>query len=44
MPNPAVKTFDPKMVVITWGVIAISGYAEGSFVRVNRSGDAFAKS
>lgn len=44
MPNPAVKTFDPKMVVMTWGVIPISGYAEGTFVRVKRSGDAFAKS
>ena len=43
MPNPAVKTFDPKMVVMTWGVIPISGYAEGTFVRVKRSGDAFAK-
>lgn len=44
MPNPAVKTFDPKMVVMTFGVIPISGYAEGTFVRVKRSGDAFAKS
>ena len=43
MPNPAVKTFDPKMVVMTWGVIPISGYAEGTFVRVKRSGDAFGK-
>lgn len=43
-PNPAVKTFDPKMVVITFGAIPISGYAEGTFVSVSRSGDAFAKS
>lgn len=43
IPNIGVKTFDPKMVVITWGVIPISGYAEGTFVRVNRSGDAFTK-
>jgi hypothetical protein len=44
LPNPAVKTYDPKEVVITFGSIPISGYAEGTFVRVNRSGDAFAKS
>lgn len=43
-PNLAVKTYDPKMIVITFGTIPISGYAEGTFVRVNRSGDAFAKS
>ena len=43
-PNLAVKTYDPKMIVITFGVIPISGYAEGTFVRVNRSGDAFSKS
>ena len=42
-PNVTVKTFDPKMVVITFGSIPISGYAEGTFVSVNRSGDAFAK-
>lgn len=43
IPDIGVKTFDPKMVVITWGVIPISGYAEGTFVHVNRSGDAFTK-
>ena len=43
MPNPVVKTFDPKMVVMTFGVIPISGYADGTFVRVKRSGDAFTK-
>src|SRR5574344_200375 len=44
IPSVGVKTFDPKMVVITFGNITLSGYAEGTFVRVNRSGDAFAKS
>lgn len=39
-----VRTFDPKMVVITFGTTPISGYAEGTFVRVKRSGDAFTKS
>ena len=36
-PDLTVKTYDPKMVVITFGVIPISGYAEGTFVSVNRS-------
>lgn len=44
IPNVGVKTFDPKMVVITFGVIPISGYAEGTFVSVVPSGDAFGKS
>ena len=43
-PDLTVKTYDPKMVVITFGVIPISGYAEGTYVSVNRSGDAFEKS
>lgn len=44
MANLGVRTFDPKMVVITFGIVPISGYAEGTFVNVNRSGDAFTKS
>ena len=44
MANLSVKTYDPKMIVITFGAVPISGYAEGTFVRVNRSGDAFSKS
>lgn len=44
MANLPVRTFDPKLVVITFGALSISGYAEGTFVSVNRSGDAFAKS
>jgi len=44
MANLSVKTYDPKMIVITFGSVPISGYAEGTFVRVNRSGDAFSKS
>ena len=44
MANLPVRTFDPKLVVITFGALSISGYAEGTFVSVNRSVDAFAKS
>ena len=43
MADLTVKTYDPKQVVITFGVIPISGYADGTFVSVNRSGDAFTK-
>lgn len=41
--NPAVKTYDPKMVSIAWGSIIISGYADGTFVNVTRSSEAFTK-
>jgi len=43
VPNAAVKTYDPKFIVITFGTTPISGYAQGTFVRVSRSGDAFTK-
>ena len=41
MPDPIVRTFDPKAVVITFGPIIIIGYAEGTFCTVARSGDVF---
>lgn len=43
VPNAAVKTYDPKMVVVTFGTLSFAGYAQGTFVRVSRSGDAFGK-
>ena len=43
LPNVGVKTYDPKMVVVNFGTLAISGYAQGTFIRVSRSGDAFDK-
>lgn len=38
----AVKTYDPKQVAVVVGTRAASGYAEGSFVKVERNDDAFA--
>lgn len=43
VPTAAVKTYDPKMVIVNFGALSISGYADGTFIRVARSGDAFAK-
>lgn len=38
-----VRTFDPKKVIITFGITVLTGYAEGTFVKISRSGDAFEK-
>ena len=39
----SVKTYDPKLVIITLGGIPISGYAEGTFVSVKPSSDRFTR-
>lgn len=41
--NPMVKTYDPKMVSASFGALTISGYADGTFINVTRSGEAFTK-
>jgi len=38
-----VRTYDPKLVIITFGTIIMTGFAEGTFVAIERSGDAFEK-
>jgi len=38
-----VKTYDPKLVVLTVGGVPISGYADGTFIVVERSNDMFSK-
>ena len=38
-----VRTYDPKQVIITFGVAVLTGYAEGTFVKIARSGNAFDK-
>lgn len=43
VPNVGVKTYDPKMVIVTFGTLSFAGYADGTFIRVSRSGDAFGK-
>ena len=43
MADLTVRTYDPKMVVVTFGTLPISGYADGTFIKIKRSGDAFGK-
>ena len=39
-----VRTFDPKQVIVTFGAHIVSGYAEGTFISIERNGDGFEKS
>lgn len=43
MLDPIMRTYDPKLIVITFGAIIFTGFAEGTFVQVTRSGDIFEK-
>lgn len=38
-----VGTYNPKQVILTIGGIPISGYAEGTFINVERDEDSFSK-
>ena len=40
----ALRTYDPKKVIIVIGGYPMGGFADGEFVNVIRSGDAFSKS
>ena len=42
--DPTVRTYDPKLVVVTFGAIAITGFAEGTFITIAGNGDKFEKS
>ena len=44
MLDPIMRTYDPKLIVITFGAIIFTGFAEGTFVQVVRNGDKFEKS
>lgn len=39
-----VATYDPKDIIVTLGGVPLSGFADGTFVTVSRSGDSFSKS
>ena len=39
--DTSVKTYDPKLVVLTFMGIIISGYADGTFINAKASGPAF---
>ena len=44
MIDPVVRTYDPKLVIVTFGAIPITGFAEGTFVSIAGNGDRFEKS
>lgn len=39
----AVRTYDPKQIVITFGGTIMTGFADGTFVTIAGNGDAFTK-
>jgi hypothetical protein len=41
--NPLVTTYDPKKVIVTFGGMPIGGYADGTFIQIDPSGDFFSK-
>ena len=43
MPDPIVRTIDPKFIVITMGAVLVTGYAPDTFVNVATEDDFFVK-
>lgn len=41
--DPTVRTYDPKAVIVTFGAVIFTGFAEGTFVSIERNGDLFEK-
>jgi hypothetical protein len=41
--DPTVRTYDPKLIVVTFGSVTITGYADGTFLTIAGNGDAFSK-
>lgn len=41
--NPIVMTYDPSKVIVTWNGIPITGFADGTFVKISSPSDAFTK-
>jgi hypothetical protein len=41
--NPLVSSYDPKKVIITFGGVPIGGYADGTFVQIDPSGETWTK-
>lgn len=39
----SVRTYDPKQVVVVVGGVPLSGFADGTFISVERSNDTFSK-
>lgn len=42
--DPIVRTYDPKTVIVTFGPVVFTGFAEGTFIQVTGNGDKFEKS
>ena len=38
------RTYDPKLIVVTFGPVIFTGYNEGTFLTITRNGDNFEKS
>lgn len=43
MPDNGVKTYDPSKVSVSWGGIPLSGFAEGSFIKVTPAEESWVK-
>lgn len=43
MADLSVRTYDPKQIIVTFGAYQLTGYAEGTFVKIARNGAAFEK-
>lgn len=43
MADLTVRTYDPKKVIVTVGVHVLTGYPDGTFIKIKRGGDAFEK-
>lgn len=37
------RTYDPKNVLVSFGAVSVTGFADGTFVKVERDEDAFSK-
>lgn len=41
--KPFVSTYDPKKVIITFGGVPITGFADGTFISITQENDSWAK-
>ena len=41
--SPIVSTYDPKLIIMTFGTIIFTGYPDGEFVNITTDGDQFSK-
>lgn len=41
--DKTVRTYDPKQIIVAFGPVILTGFAEGTFVSIARNGDVFEK-